>query len=156
MPKGCILLVGVGGSGKQSLAKLATYCAKFQFFQISLSKSYNLNSFLEDIKNIYKQCGQKGEKTTFLFTESDIKDEGFLEILNSILTTGEVSNLFPKDELIILASELRPLAMKSIPNFVDSTDNLVKYFIDRKIPWYIRWLYHRLVFTLAKGGFNRS
>jgi len=54
-----------------------------------------------------------------------------LEVVNSILTTGEVANLIPKEELIGMAMELRTIAMKSIPNFVDSADNLVKFFIDR-------------------------
>ena len=53
-----------------------------------------------------------GERITFLFTEGEIKDESFLEVINSILTTGEVPNLIPKDELVIMASELRPLAGK--------------------------------------------
>jgi dynein heavy chain len=131
MPKGCILLVGVGGSGKQSLTRIASYCAGFTTFQITITKTYNMNSLLDDIRILYKLCGQKGEKITFLFTEAEIKDEAFMEVINAILTTGEVPNLIPKDELVIMASELRPLALKTIPNFVDSTDNLVKFFIDR-------------------------
>jgi dynein heavy chain len=131
MPKGCILLVGVGGSGKQSLTRLASYCAGYNFFQISITKTYNMNSLLDDIRVMYKACGQKGEKTTFLFTEAEIKDESFLEVINSILTTGEVSNLIPKDELMVMASELRTIAIKQVPNFVESPDNLVKFFIDR-------------------------
>lgn len=131
MPKGCLLLVGVGGSGKQSLTRLASYCASSVLFQITLSKSYNINSLLDDVRNIYKQCGSQGTKTTFMITEAELKDDSFLEVINSILTTGEVSNLIPKDELLILAAELRPVAIKTVPNFVDSPDNLVKFFIDR-------------------------
>jgi dynein heavy chain len=131
MPKGCILLVGVGGSGKQSLTRLASYAAGQTCFQISITKSYNMNALLDDIRGLYRACGQKGEKITFLFTDAEIKDESFLEVINSILTTGEVANLIPKDELMVMASELRSLAIKQIPNFVESPDNLVKFFIDR-------------------------
>eukprot|EP01042_Synura_sphagnicola_P000006 gene6-7_t len=131
MPKGSMLLVGVGGSGKQSLTRLASYCAGYQTFQINMSKSYNINSFLDDLRILYKTCGQLGHKVTFIFTEAEIKDESFLEIVNCILTTGEVPSLFPKDELIIMASDLRSIASKQIPDFVDTADNLVKFFIDR-------------------------
>ena len=80
---------------------------------------------------MYRACGSAGKKTTFLFTEAEIKDESFLEVINSILTTGEVPNLIPKDELQVMASELRNLAIKQVPNFVETPDNLVKFFIDR-------------------------
>lgn len=131
MPKGCLLLVGVGGSGKQSLTRLASYCAGYNCFQITISKAYNMNTLLDDIRVMYKACGSQGVKTTFLFTEAEIKDEGYLEVINSILSTGEVANLIPKDELTIMAQDLRPIALKSIPNFIDTPDNLVKFFIDR-------------------------
>ena len=131
MPKGCMLLVGVGGSGKQSLTRLASYCAGFNTFQITISKTYNMNNLLDDIRVMYKACGSLGVRTTFIFTEAEIKDESFLEVINSILTTGEVANLIPKDELLVMSSELRPLAIKTVANFVETPDNLMKFFIDR-------------------------
>lgn len=45
---------------------------------------------------LYKKCGQEGKPATFILTEAEMKDETFLEIMNSFLMTGEVPNLFPK------------------------------------------------------------
>lgn len=59
--------------------------------------------FREDLKNLMRSCGGgSGKVTTFIFTDNSIKEEAFLEDINNILNTGEVPNIFPIDEKVMV------------------------------------------------------
>ncbi|KAB0795153.1 hypothetical protein PPYR_11992 [Photinus pyralis] len=98
MPRGSALLVGISGSGRQSLTKLATIITGHSVFQPEITKNYGMNEWREEIKQIVKEAGGRGKNTLFLITESQIKDEEFLQDVDCLLNTGEVPNLFQVEE----------------------------------------------------------
>jgi len=60
MPQGHCLCVGVGGSGKGSLVRLAAYTAECGVFEITLARGYNEASFREDLKvHVTESCDVK-------------------------------------------------------------------------------------------------
>ncbi|CBY15208.1 unnamed protein product, partial [Oikopleura dioica] len=130
-PRGAAMLVGVGGSGKQSLTRLASHISGYKTFQITLSKSYNAGNLLEDLKLMYLWAGRDGQGVTFLFTDNEIKEESFLEYLNNVIATGEISGLFPKDEMDSLLGEMIPIMKKEFPRHPPTQENLYEYFITR-------------------------
>lgn len=95
-PRGCALLVGFGGSGKQSLTKLATFVAGYKTWTINLIRNYKEADFRTDLVDLYDQVVTK--KRTFMFTDAHVVEQGFLELINNILTIGMVPGLFA-DEL---------------------------------------------------------
>ena len=76
MPQGHALLVGVGGSGKQSICRLAAFAAKCEVFEITLSRGYNEQSFRDDLKILYTKLGQENKQVAFLFTDQHVAEEG--------------------------------------------------------------------------------
>ena len=130
-PGGNMMLVGVGGSGKQSLTKLASFIAGYRTFQITLTRTYNQTNFTEDLKNLFRTTGTTGTGTTFLFTDQDIKEESFLESINNVLAGGLLSALFTSEEKQEIISELIPIMKRECPKIQPTSDNVMQWFLDR-------------------------
>lgn len=128
-PKGNALLVGVGGTGRKSLARLAAYVAEIKTFSIEVGAKYRTTDFQEDLKLLFRQTGVHYKETMFLFDESQIVEERFLEEMNNILTSGEVPNLFPKDELQAITEELRSASKEN--GYGETLDGIYSFFIER-------------------------
>ncbi len=109
-PRGNAMLVGVGGSGKQSLTRMACALGGSKCFQIELTRGYGLVEFREDLKKIMLQSGVENKQVVFLFTDTQIVQESFLEDVNNVLNTGEVPNLWQTDEANKIIEDVRPAA----------------------------------------------
>ncbi|XP_071826175.1 dynein axonemal heavy chain 10-like isoform X2 [Apostichopus japonicus] len=129
MDQGHALLVGVGGSGKQSLTKLAAFAAGCEIFEITLSRGYDENNFREDLKILYNKLGIERKKMVFLFTDQHVAQEGFLELINNMLTSGMVPALFADDEKENIVGQMRDEATKQgIP---PTREAIWQYFISK-------------------------
>ncbi|KAL0227387.1 hypothetical protein P9112_014711 [Eukaryota sp. TZLM1-RC] len=129
--RGHALLVGVGGSGKQSLTKLASFIAGYTTVSITLTKNYTTKDLLEDLQRFFMMAGLEGKGVTFLFTDKDIKEESFLEYINNILTSGEIPGLFAKDEVDSIISDLTPIFKAERPRAPLSNDDVWNFFLER-------------------------
>ena len=106
-PQGNALLLGVGGSGRQSMTKLATYIAGYELAQVEIVKGYSMNDWKDDIKKILMQAGVKDKPTTFLFSDVQIINERMVEDINNILNAGDVPNLYAPEDMENIAVACR-------------------------------------------------
>ncbi|KAK2921231.1 hypothetical protein Q8A73_000716 [Channa argus] len=128
---GHLLLVGIGGSGRQSTTKLATFISDYVLFQIELTKNYSKSDWRDDLKRVMLKSGIEGKNLVFLFTDSQIKDEGMLEDINMLLNTGDVPNIFAADERADIIEKVQGIARMEGKKIDATPLSMYNFFIDR-------------------------
>lgn len=76
--QGHALLVGVGGSGKQTLAKLAAFVAGCELFQIVRTRKYDEASFRDDLKSLFESVCNDNKKVASLLLRILHSDDAFV------------------------------------------------------------------------------
>lgn len=102
---GHCLLVGVGGSGRKSLATLSSYIAFSNLIQQIDHKS-DLKIWVEELQKVMKVVGIDTKNATLLLSDIQIFNESLLEDICNILNNGEVPNLFPMEEKVKILEEI--------------------------------------------------
>lgn len=129
-PCGNALLVGVGGSGKQSLARLASFVNQQDILTILVNQSYGCNELKVDLQEFYKKAAVKpGSPHAFLMTDGQIADEKFLVFINDMLSSGAIPDLFTREEYDALLGSVRNSAKAA--GYSDDRDGLFGFFIDK-------------------------
>ncbi|XP_039947795.1 dynein beta chain, ciliary [Bactrocera tryoni] len=127
--RGYALLIGVGGSGKQSLTRLACFISSLDVFQIQLTKDYSNNDLKANLSTLYMKAGVKSTPCCFLMTDSEVAREQFLVLVNDMLASGDIHELFPDDEVENIINAMRN-EVKQL-GIMDTRENCWKYFIDK-------------------------
>ena len=129
-PCGHALLVGVGGSGKQSLARLSTFINGQDLLSILVNQSYGLDALKLDLQEFYKKAVVKpGTPQAFMMTDGQIADERFLVFINDMLSSGVIPDLFTREEYDGLFGSIRNAAKAAM--YSDDRDGLFAFFIDK-------------------------
>jgi dynein heavy chain len=128
-PGGNAMLIGVGGSGKQSLSRLAASINNYETRQLQVTGSFKVDDLLEAFREMFKASGVKGTQMVFLMTDTQVVDDRFLIYINSILASGWIPGLFAKDEIDGMLGALRNEAKsQGIP---DLPDAMLAFLISR-------------------------
>ena len=70
----------------------------FKCISIELKRGYGVAEFRDDLKSLYRTAGIDGTPVVFLFSDTQIVTESFLEDINNMLNSGEVPGMFNQDE----------------------------------------------------------
>ncbi|KAK7495478.1 hypothetical protein BaRGS_00013176, partial [Batillaria attramentaria] len=130
-PNGHCLLVGIGGSGRQSTTRLAAFMSDFELFQIEITKNYTVTEWRDDLRRMMRRAGDEGVSTVFLFGDHQIKDESFLEDVNMILNTGDIPNLYEKEERLEIIEKMQVLCQLENAQIEFTPLNMYNKFVER-------------------------
>ncbi|XP_030767557.1 dynein heavy chain 1, axonemal-like isoform X2 [Sitophilus oryzae] len=89
-PMGNALLLGMGGSGRQSLTRLSAFISEYTCFQIELTKTYSNYDWREDVKKLMLSAGLQKRETVFLFSDSQSVALQFLEDVEDLDVSPEI------------------------------------------------------------------
>ena len=104
---GHILLAGSTGMGRRNMVSVVAYMLQYQVMSPATSRENPIKQFTIDVKSILYIAGVKGEHVVMLIEDYHIIVESILEIVNSLLSSGEVPGMYTHEELEPIIAPLR-------------------------------------------------
>ena len=129
-PGGNLLMISSSGSGRKSLTRLAAYIQQQCLFEPIIDTKYDDTSWKNDIKSIMMECGTLKKDYTFLITDRQIRPT-FIQDIGSLLSFGEIPQLFSSDEQRKIIKKVRLDAQKGNRNMEMEMSSVFNYFLDQ-------------------------
>ncbi|KAF5224191.1 hypothetical protein ECC02_002777 [Trypanosoma cruzi] len=112
-PVGHLILVGRPGVGRRNAVHLAAYMLRMQVVTLNMVQGYSVKNFRNDVRQFVQRATTQNERLVLLLDEHNIVDESFLEVVNSLVSSGDIPGLFTPEELETMFTSLREDAASS-------------------------------------------
>ncbi|RXM28913.1 Cytoplasmic dynein 2 heavy chain 1 [Acipenser ruthenus] len=109
-PGGSLLLAGRSGVGRRTATSVVSHMHGATMFTPKISRGYGLKQFRNDLKHVMQLAGIEGQQVVLLLEDYQFVHFSFLEMVNSLLSSGEVPGLYTTEELEPLLSPLKDQA----------------------------------------------
>ncbi|EGD76743.1 dynein heavy chain isotype 1B [Salpingoeca rosetta] len=109
-PGGSLLMAGRAGCGRRSALKLVTFMMTMETVSPNVGRNYSLKSFKADLKQAMQRAGVEGVDTVLLIEDYQLLEASYSELLNSLISTGDIPGLFQPAELEPMLASLKDAA----------------------------------------------
>ncbi|KAA8593993.1 hypothetical protein FQN60_004827, partial [Etheostoma spectabile] len=109
-PGGSLLLAGRSGVGRHTATCLVSHMHGYTLFTPQISRGYTLKHFSNHLKTVMQLAGLEGQQAVLLLEDYQFVHPAFLEMVNSLLSSGEVPGLYTPEELEPLLASLKDAA----------------------------------------------
>uniref|UniRef100_A0A3Q3WZD5 Cytoplasmic dynein 2 heavy chain 1 n=1 Tax=Mola mola TaxID=94237 RepID=A0A3Q3WZD5_MOLML len=130
-PGGSLLLAGRSGVGRHTATCLVSHMHGYTLFTPKVSRGYSLKHFSNDLKLVMQLAGLEGQQVILLLEDYQFVHPAFLEMVNSLLSSGEVPGLYTPEELEPLLSPLKDAASQD--GFTGPLYNYFSYRIQQNL-----------------------
>ncbi|XP_068612804.1 cytoplasmic dynein 2 heavy chain 1 isoform X2 [Brachionichthys hirsutus] len=130
-PGGSLLLAGRSGVGRHTATYLVSHMHGYTLFTPKISRGYSLKHFSNDLKTVMQLAGLEGQQVILLLEDYQFVHPAFLEMVNSLLSSGEVPGLYTPEEMEPLLSPLKDAASQD--GFTGPLYNYFSYRIQQNL-----------------------
>lgn len=106
MPGGSLLLAGRAGVGRKKATQLVCHLLNINLVSPNINREYSIKEFKRDLKAWLTATGVQAEKTVLFIEDYQLLTPEFLQLINSLISSGEIPGLFSPEELEPLLQQL--------------------------------------------------
>ena len=104
---GSLLFAGRPGVGRRNIVCLCCSMLRMVPYQLSMTKDYTLKAFKLELKHVLHTAGIQNEDICLIVEDHNLVRPEFIEMINSLLASGEVPGLYTSEELNALLVPLQ-------------------------------------------------
>jgi len=79
-----------------------------------MSRNYGVPDWRDDLKKLLLKAGIEGKPIVFLFADTQVADETFVEDISTVLNTADVPNLYAPDEKADILEKMQNAARDAV------------------------------------------
>ncbi|XP_047109239.1 cytoplasmic dynein 2 heavy chain 1 [Schistocerca piceifrons] len=130
-PCGSLVLAGQAGIGRRATIQILSALHGVKLIIPNMTKQYDHKNFCNDLKEVMHMAGVSGEQVFLLLEDCHIQMTALLNMVNTLLLSGEVPGLYTRDELEAVVSSLRDVAAQE--NYVGTTSAFFAQRVQRNL-----------------------